>query len=442
MRRPLHLCSAVVLLAFSGLAGSFAPAVAAAAAPTGNKVCTIHDPRLIELSGLIATARGYIVINDSSDVADRKPVFFLTRNCAVNKTVSFPSEPRDPEDLALSPDQKTLWISDTGDLDAQRETVALWKMPADGSKQPEIYRLKYPDGAKDAEALLIGKDGLPIIVTKTGGFVYRATAPLRKNVPTVLEKAGEVTLTRTNTSNPLGVLGRAVVTGAAASPDGSKVVLRSYADAFEWDVPDGDIVKALTSNKPRVTAMPDEPWGESISYSVDGSKFLTVSETAQNPDLNPAIQSYTPAKERATAEPLAAVDASTKPDSGGIKAYFAKLSLGDITVLVASVGGIGLLLVLAGVFGIVRARRRTEAADPDDKPARKKRGGGKGHGDQASGTDTPRPQYPAVAESDWDGGEADLVPGLRDADGARRPATTPRPQGAVYGGVATDRNDA
>ena len=53
------------------------------------------------------------------------------------------------------------------------------------------------------------------------------------------------------------------------SPDGTRIVLRTYADAFEWDVPDGDIVTAVTTGKPRVTPLADE-FGESIAYTPDG----------------------------------------------------------------------------------------------------------------------------------------------------------------------------
>ena len=61
-----------------------------------------------------------------------------------------------------------------------------------------------------------------------------------------------------------------LVTGAARSPDGSKVVVRTYADAFEFDVPNGDIVKALTDGKPRATALAD-PFGEAIAYTPTAS---------------------------------------------------------------------------------------------------------------------------------------------------------------------------
>ena len=78
-----------------------------------------------------------------------------------------------------------------------------------------------------------------------------------------------------------------MITGAASAPDGRRVVLRSYADAFEYDVPDGDVVRALTTGTPRITPLPDEPQGESITYSRDGRSLLTVSEAAGQPSGTP-----------------------------------------------------------------------------------------------------------------------------------------------------------
>ena len=36
-------------------------------------------------------------------------------------------------------------------------------------------------------------------------------------------------------------------------------------------MPDGDVVKAITTTTPRVTPLPDEAQGESIAYTADGA---------------------------------------------------------------------------------------------------------------------------------------------------------------------------
>ena len=68
------------------------------------------------------------------------------------------------------------------------------------------------------------------------------------------------------------------MTGAAKSPDGKKVVIRTASDAYEFEVgEDGDIAKAIVEGTPVVTPLPNEPAGGAIAYSLDGTKFLTLS---------------------------------------------------------------------------------------------------------------------------------------------------------------------
>ncbi|WP_198141686.1 hypothetical protein [Micromonospora sp. ATCC 39149] len=264
-------------------------------APTpGTPVCQIRDDRLTEISGLVATDDGFVVVNDGAEEESRRRIFFLDARCAVVRTVRYPSRPRDTEDLAVGADG-TIWVADIGDNDRARRTVALWKLPP-GASRPVLHRMTYPDGAHDAEALLVDGAGRPLIVTKQGGSagLYRPALPLRAGGTVPLARVGQVRLPSTTTRNPYSFVGRGVVTGAASAPDGRRVVLRTYADAFAFDVASGDLVAALTTGRPSSIPLPDEPQGESVSFSRDGRSLLTVSETAnQPPGTRPRILRYT-----------------------------------------------------------------------------------------------------------------------------------------------------
>ncbi|MGV9979341.1 hypothetical protein ACWDUH_16845 [Micromonospora wenchangensis] len=356
-------------------AGPLAVGAGPLAAAAGKKKCTITDERLRELSGLVATKTGYIVINDGTLQESRKRVFFLDTKCKIAKEpVKYSGDgPFDTEDLALSPDGKTLWIADTGDNVTSRERrtrVAVWTMPVTGSKQPVLHRLSYPERKPhDAEALLIGADGLPLVITKVPSGKAEIFTPEAKldpdgnAEPVPMKKVGEITLPKTTTDNPLNIIGRVAITGAARSPDGSRVVLRTYADAFEYDVSGDDIVAALTTGKPRVTPLAD-PFGEAISYTPDGTGFVTVSDGGELAPEDPIdILGYTPSTKGA--EPVEGA-AGAKPAAE--KSWYDNLSLDQITYLIGAVGVIGALLVGAGIVGIVRSRRRAATAgdDPDD----------------------------------------------------------------------------
>jgi hypothetical protein len=88
--------------------------VVALPAPAGaaerRRVCQVRDDRLTELSGLIATGPGYVVVNDGSDLAGHRKIFYLNARCAVVRAVSYPSRPRDTEDLGIARDG-TLWVA-------------------------------------------------------------------------------------------------------------------------------------------------------------------------------------------------------------------------------------------------------------------------------------------------------------------------------------------
>lgn len=314
-------------------------------------MCQVRDSRLTEISGMVATETGFVVVNDSADEEPRRRIFVLDAGCNVVRTVRYPSRPRDTEDLAVDADG-TLWVADIGDNGRSRETVALWKLPSGGNRTV-LHRMAYPDGPHDAEALLMAGDGRPVIVTKQGGAagLYALTGDLKPGGTVPLQRVGQMSLPRTTTSNPFSFLGRSVVTGAATAPDGRRVVLRTYADAFEFDVVDGDVVAALTGGTPRVVPLPDEPQGESITYSRDGRFLLTVSETAdQPPGTKPTILRYpVPVVAQASA-------ARPTPTPSAVVAGNSAAE-GRERAMIGAVGAIGLVLVVAGLLGMARSRR-------------------------------------------------------------------------------------
>ena len=142
------------------------------------------------------------------DKAGRR-IFFLNTRCEVTRTASYPSRPRDTEDLALAKDG-TLWVGDIGDNNENRDTIGLWRL-APGAKSAKLQRLTYPDGAHNAEALLLTQTDSPIIVTKTVGSA--SVYVLDAGSTTRLRRAGYVTVPVTTTSNPFSLPGRLTITG-------------------------------------------------------------------------------------------------------------------------------------------------------------------------------------------------------------------------------------
>lgn len=249
-------------------------------------VCTPTDPALAELSGLaVAGGKTYGIGDSGTDEA----VVVLDGDCAVTDTVPVPVDPYDIEDMGVGPDGR-LWLADTGDNLRARSTVALIDLdPASGEGQ--LHRLTYPDGPHDAEALLVQRDGVPLIVTKevlVANGIYRpagaaAVDGLASPGPTALERVGELRLGPTTTpGGPVPVSGSTLVTGGAVNADGTVAALRTYTDVYLFSAPDGDLVRALTTTAPVRVALPNQPQGEAVAFTADGD-LLAGSESAGGP---------------------------------------------------------------------------------------------------------------------------------------------------------------
>jgi hypothetical protein len=311
----------------------------------------VGDPRLGELSGLVVRDGEVWAMSDGGRRID------LLRldldDCAVTDTRTAQINPYDAEDLAVGPDG-AFWVADTGDNERDRSTVAVIVVPA--RSEARLHRLTYPDGPHDAEALLVDGEGRPVVVTKEVGRpagVYRTAEAPTGTGPTPLVRIGELTLPATDTvGGPVGGIGGRVVTGAAASADGSVVALRSYTDAWLYPVVDGDLVAALQRTPVRVP-LPDEPQGEAVAFLPDGT-LLSGSET----------RGGAPGQIRAVAGAAAlandaARNGGSQPSGPGADAPPAEAPAP--AWLPAAIGGgavVALLLLVTAVLGLRGARRR------------------------------------------------------------------------------------
>jgi hypothetical protein len=272
-----------------------------------------------------------------------------TDDCTVRASRTAEVDPFDAEDLARGPDGE-LWVGDLGDNRHERETVAVVVLPRRG--EARVHRLTYPDGPHDAEALLVDGAGVPYVVTKEAGRpagVYRTEGPPSGPDPMPLVRVGAVALPPSDTvGGPLGGLGSRVVTGAATSADGHVVALRTYTDAWLYAVPDGDVGAALAGAPTRVP-LPDEPQGEAIAFTRDGT-LLSASETrdgrAGELRAVPAAAALVTAPPAETGTPSAAPAGVQRPAAP------------DAAWLPAALGAAAVVVLLGLLTLVVGARRR------------------------------------------------------------------------------------
>lgn len=287
-----------IVIATVGLA--LAAVLGSAQAPQGRRtVATVADERLVEISGMaLARADGQLwVHNDSGDGPNLYVINLRGRLVAMVRLQG--AQAIDWEDMARAEIATgggavtaRLYAGDIGDNYAVRPQVRVYRL--DEPEVPELrdrpvvldvvaeaFDLVYPDGAHDAETLLVetpaqGGGGERIIILSkraSPNHVYHAVLPERPAGPIRLVDAG-----------PIRGIADPMITGGDVDRTGQRVVVRTYAQAFEWDVADGDIVHALVGRDPaRTCALPDQPQGEAICYDREDTGFFTISEAAEGP---------------------------------------------------------------------------------------------------------------------------------------------------------------
>lgn len=166
------------------------PATKPTAAPATLVARTLADPDLNELSGLAASRLHDGVLYGINDSGAGPIVHAIGPDGSSQGRLTLAgAKAFDWEALApgWDPDGRpTLWIGDIGDNLAQRAEITLYQItepPTLGDQQVswQAFKVRYPDGAHNAEALLVDPStGSLLIVTKGDGepgTMYAADRP-------------------------------------------------------------------------------------------------------------------------------------------------------------------------------------------------------------------------------------------------------------------------
>ena len=239
-------------------------------------------PDLPEASGLTASRRTPGVLwahNDSGDPF----VFALSAAGGVKSRVYVTgAQVWDWEDISVGPCPKgtCLYIADIGDNDRRRRTVTIYRTPepAPGAAQTEnveVLHATYPDGAHDAEALIVLPSGEMLIVTK-GNFapaaIYRFPSPFRNGVTVPLERVAALLPTKAN-GKDTSAARNTRITDAEASPDGKWIVLRTPRALMFYQA--REFASGQIREVSRFDLTPGrEPQGEGVALSADGDVWL------------------------------------------------------------------------------------------------------------------------------------------------------------------------
>jgi hypothetical protein len=245
----------------------------------------LDDKAVAESSGLVASRRNPGLLWTHNDAGDGPGLYCVTREarrCGTWRVTN--AEAQDWEDIATGPGpvggEHYLYIGDIGDNDEARADVVVYRVPEPGAPSPreepastapaEALRLRYEDGPRDAEALLVHPvSGDLFVVTKDRkrAGVYKATV-------------GATVLTRIA---DFGLGGDEAVTGADISPDGTRVAVVSKAQAYEMSVPEGADFDDVWQQARHRVELAEREQGEAIAYRLDGDALLSTSEGSPMP---------------------------------------------------------------------------------------------------------------------------------------------------------------
>ena len=244
------------------------PAAPAPAQESGEPVVAtrLADPRIVESSGLALSRRHPGVVWTHNDSGDQARLFAVGSDGRTRAVLTLAGvEARDWEAVAAGRDDRgrpALFAGDIGDNNGVWPEVAVYRVtePAvlrDATVPAVRYRLRYADGPRDAEALLVDpRSNRLYVATKAqiGGGLYQAPSHLDPTGINVLHHIARVP---------------PVVTDGAFLPSGRGFVLRDYQQAHVYTGP-GRRVGSFD--------LPLQFQGESLTVSSDGRSLLVGSE--------------------------------------------------------------------------------------------------------------------------------------------------------------------
>lgn len=329
LRSSMGAVGAGALLVLAGASGP-------AAADDSHDGFTLKDPRIIESSGL-AASRAHPGVYWTHNDQDKNGALLYAVDGKTGKTVATLTmtgvgTPRDVEAVSVGSDGN-IYVGDIGDnLGGTWSHVWIYKLPepkklGDRTVRATQYTVKYEDGARDAEAMMVHpKTGRIYIADKKeeGGALYEGPARMSASGTNVFKRLGTTGLWTTD---------------GAFSPDGKQLALRGYLGgvSYAWK---GEGEKPEREGR---LSVPLQRQGESVTYTPDGTTLMYGSEGEQG-EVEPVEV------EGAGGGHNSSSSGGSSGEAGG--AGGSGLD-GDLKV-----GGLALAVVLVAFFGLKRAFRR------------------------------------------------------------------------------------
>lgn len=261
---------------------------------TPTTIATLKNPGINESSGLAASRTNPNIYWTHNDSGDEPFVYAFDAKGESRGVLRVAgAQARDWEDMAVGPGPERavsyLYLGDIGDNNEARSEIVVYRVPepkltaADKNSSKSnprttaaaaAIRLRYPDGKFDAETLLVHPtSGNLYIITKVmlkNATVYEAPAPLVAGKVITMKRIGDIKVP--------SLMG-GVLTGGSISPDGRRVALCDYLQAYEAVLPrSSKNFNDLWKQTFTAFRLGQREQGEAITYRADGKALLATSE--------------------------------------------------------------------------------------------------------------------------------------------------------------------
>lgn len=255
------------------------------------------DVRLKEISGMRSSklnANRFWVHNDSGDAPK---IYALSSSMKVEREFLLKGAQHvDWEDLAGGTYQGKpyLFIGDIGDNSARRSSITVYTVEepqiGDSAQLAELWptaiELVYPDGPRDAEALLFDERSEELLIVTKRDEKARVYAidlkTTRDSGPNTLEFIGVLKIDPS--PQDLAPMRRYFhyITAADQHENGS-VIIKNYFRAWLYENPEKiPLRELLVSETPTQLPYNLEQQGEAMAFDLDGKGYYTTSECADD----------------------------------------------------------------------------------------------------------------------------------------------------------------
>jgi hypothetical protein len=258
-------------------------------------LASVQDDKMDEISGIAASRYTQGAVWIEEDSGNENKIYLIGEDGITKASYKLPHVSfLDWEDMAIAPGPQAgipyIYVAEIGDnyRIAPFRSVYRFSEPdlrnksfpvTDSISKIDIINFQYPDGPRDAEALMVDpltKDMYVISKEEKTAGLYVAAYPQELNKLIKLKKLGNLPFTR--------------IVAADISADGTEILLKDLSDIYYWKRNNTETIAQALQKPPARISYYIEPQGEAVCWKADGTGYYTISEKTGND--SPVIYFY------------------------------------------------------------------------------------------------------------------------------------------------------